>query len=162
MNDRSDAHPPTETCPEWCTQHRVYDTVDTDGSHPQRHTGWLFTRYAPIQPELPSTALYVTETECHSLVMTGPRLCLQQFDNPPQPLKPDEARRLAAALIAGADLVDAVRTAACPSCGDRVVPAELEHVDEDTGEVAGVCISCVGEQMMAERQARRDLLRVVR
>ena len=141
-------HPP---CPQWCTQHEVLDVIDDDGRLVERHHQWLYAQWAPIFPEWPSVALYISES---SSLPFGPGIALRRFDEPPGSIQPDEARRLAAALLKGAEIVEAARTATCPGCQRPVVPAELESRQE--------CYLCEGSRGVAERASRRASMSVVR
>lgn len=142
---------PPITCPDWCTQHEVLDVTDDDGRLVERHHQWLYAQWAPILPERPSVALYVSEA---SALSWGPSMGLQRFGGPPASIEPDEARTLAAALLKGAEIVEAARTATCPGCQRPVVPAELESRQE--------CYRCEGTRGVAERASRRASMSVVR
>jgi hypothetical protein len=148
MQQPPEVHP---TCPPWCTQHEVLEVTDDDGRLVERHHQWLYSQWAPILPERPSLALYVSEA---SVLSHGPNMALQRFDEPPGSIQPDEARRLAAALLKGAEIVEAARTATCPGCLRSVVPAELESRQE--------CYLCEGDHRVAERASRRASMSVVR
>lgn len=148
MQQPPEVHPP---CPPWCTQHEVLDMTDDDGRLIERHHQWLYTQWVPMLPERPSVALYVSEV---SALSSGPGMGLQRFDEPPSSIQPDEARRLAAALLQGAEIVEAARTATCPVCERPVVPAELESRQE--------CYLCEGSRGIAERKSRRASMSVVR
>jgi hypothetical protein len=106
---------------------------------------------APIQPERPSVALYISEV---SALSHGPSMGLQRFDGPPASIEPDEARRLAAALLKGAEIVEGARTAMCPVCQRPVVPAELEDRPD--------CFQCEAIRCAAERKSRRASMNVIR
>jgi len=142
---------PPITCPGWCTQHEVLDVTDDDGRLVERHHQWLYAQWAPIQPDRPSVALYVSEA---SALSRGPGMSLQRGDGPPMALQPDQARRLAAGLLKGAEIVEAARTATCPGCQRTMVPAELESRQE--------CYLCEGDRRVAERASRRASMSVVR
>ena len=142
---------PPITCPDWCTQHEVLDVTDDEGRLVERHLQWLYAQYAPIQPDMPSIALYVIEA---SALSRGPGMSLRTFDGLPMTLQPDQARTLAAALLKGAEIVEAARTATCPGCQRPVVPAELESRQE--------CYLCEGTRGVAERASRRASMSVVR
>ncbi|MHB8297970.1 MAG: hypothetical protein ACYDDW_05250 [Dermatophilaceae bacterium] len=142
---------PPITCPPWCTQHEVLDVTDDDGRLVERHLQWLYAQWVPACPERPSIAVYVIEA---SALSSGPGMSLRTFDGVPMALQPDQARRLAAALLKGAEIVEAARTATCPGCQRPVVPAELENRQE--------CYWCEGDRRVAERASRRASMSVVR
>ena len=142
---------PPITCPDWCTQHEVLDVTDDDGRLVERHLQWLYAQWAPACPERPSIAVYVIEA---SALSWGPGMSLRVFDGVPRALQPDEARKLAAGLLKGAEIVEAARSATCPGCQRPVVPAELESRQE--------CYLCEGKRGVAERASRRASMSVVR
>lgn len=134
-------------CPsgvDWCEQHDVLDVVDEDGHNPERHTRWLYTHYAPAVPETPAVALYVSGVDAFT---SGPGMALRSYDDPAMSIEPDQARALAAALLEGAAIVEAARTAVCPGCSRRVTPATLEE--------SGECFRCEGERRVARRSSMR-------
>jgi hypothetical protein len=118
------------TCPQgvaWCEQHDVLIAPDDGGQPVEFHTARLFTRYAPVQPSIPSTAL--TACDC-TMFSAGLGIALQQATTHGQSLTPEDARELAAALIRGAELVEAARSATCPSCGCPAAPGELASSED--------------------------------
>ena len=121
-------------CPDWCTQHG-------DGGH----LTWLHARHVPIAPDVLVYGVYVSEglNPDGTSFFGAPSIGMQIRDTIPLGFDPEQARRLAAALIRAAEIVEERLTENCEDCGTPIP----EGVD-------GHCASCtVG--------ARRSSLHVV-
>lgn len=146
-----------EPCPDWCTEHDsgVREDLEFD-----THGASLWVQRPLLPPvegdgspswwqQLYITAGWIQHDGWDKPLEHGPGMCLQQHSSPPMMIQPDEARQLAAALIAGAEIVEAAQTATCTSCGRSVVPGDIREY--------GMCGVC---QIVANRE-RRDRLKLV-
>ena len=155
-----------EECPSWCDQHSRREHND---GYVETHKGTLYVQRLPS--DLGWTHwLYLTATGAQDNPVTrgedvldeedlavlasmkAPGMCLTASGPGaiPRMVSPREARELAAALIRGAEIVEASLTASCSKCGDPVVP-----------EQAGSCVSCIIEANIAFSRARRNSLSLV-
>jgi hypothetical protein len=148
---------PDRTCPDWCTHHSRL--VNEWGDHAETCASVLFETHPPLAPDntRPTASLYVSATTVHegSTIPAGQTslgMGMSVFDSIPWGVQPEDARALAAALIRGAELVEASRTATCPECRRHVHPGDI-------GEDSGVCFLCELERRRSLREMMRASVR---
>ncbi len=134
-------------CPWWCTSH--YSVAGGEGEKDIGvHHRWLAAHRPEMAPQTapPTTRLTVSEAVGEfngETIDWAPGMSLAVFDSIPMSVPPAEARKLAAALIEGAEIVESYLTARCAVCGCAVVP-----------EDADACVAC----QIRARQARMPRL----
>lgn len=132
------------TCPAWCADHRVTEFEDRTIVH---HGVILFYKTLDCS-DTPLFNLYASSTEdlpTHEYDFPEPGLALQVRDGTPSAVEPEDARRMAAALIRGAEIVEASRTATCVGCGRAVHPNDADG-----------CIRCQIKANVERRQRLRS------
>jgi hypothetical protein len=113
----------------WCSDHDTYETdhvVETCAT-------WPYVLPAPVEDAAPTLALCLSS----SPGVSAPYVSITMRGGVGCGLEPDEARRLAAALLETADIVEASRTETCRECGKAAHPILVDD---------GVCYLCQGEQ----------------
>jgi len=115
-----------DPCPWWCTSHYSVAGGDDEkdiGVH-HRWLAWNRPEMAP-QNALLTTKLTVSQAvgEFNGETMDwAPGMSLTVFDSVPAGISPEVARKLAAALIEGAEIVESYLTARCASVTARSSP----------------------------------------
>lgn len=143
-------------CPPWCNQHRhIADDSGTGGPGPtEAHGNWLCHWYPPIsQPEdenrRPVVALHLSQLIDSGETLWEPGMSLTVFgQEPPAAVSPREARALAAALIRGAEIVEACLTDSCRTCGEGIPP-----------QAEGQCSLCGIKERVDRRATMKASLR---
>jgi len=117
-------------CPWWCTSHYSVaggpDEKDIGVHH--RWLAWNRPEMAPQTAPL-TTKLTVSEAVGEfngETIDWAPGMSLTVFDSMPTSINPEVARKLAAALIEGAAIVESYLTALCAICGCAVVPENAD------------------------------------
>ena len=155
-------------CPEWCTQHRA--TEHGPGETVESCNGSLYVQRLSMSEE---TSRFVFHLYVSAYTVTGagplnggsgPALALVEDRGPDsmaRGMSPEQAREMADALIRGAEIVEASRTAVCANCGAASHPLDLYTEDGDIAESGGQCLTCWSDarrRAMAERRSRLHLI----
>ena len=118
----------TDACPTWCTQH------ESNAGH-YGDTNFHHSRLAWSRPELADgqgpvaiglTIDQATGAYNGEALHWAPGMSLGVFDSIPASVPPAEARKLAAALLEGAEIVESYLTARCAVCDCAVVPEDAD------------------------------------
>lgn len=122
------------TCPDWCDQHSRNE--DSSGAVVDSHVGSLWTKWLPFLQDAEGNRgwtfwLYVRESNVSGAGEYDghhdPGLVLQEYGCIPRTLDPEAARAMAAALIRGAEIVEASLTARCAVCDQAVGPSQADE-----------------------------------
>ncbi len=134
-------------CPWWCTSH--YSVVG--GPNEQDigvHHRWLACDRPTMASETAPLTVSLTVSQAvgdfnGETIHWAPGMSLTVFDSMPASIDPEVGRKLAAALLEGAEVIESYLTARCAVCDRAVVP-----------EDADACVGC----RIRTRQARMPRL----
>ncbi len=117
-------------CPWWCTSHHSVAGGDDEKDIGVHHR-WLAWNRPEMAPSTDPLTISLTVSQAvgefnGETIHWAPGMSLTVFDSIPTSINPEVARKLAAALIEGAAIVESYLTALCAICGCAVVPEDAD------------------------------------